>query len=345
MAKREKAKFDYAAQLRELKSGGPRRLYLLCGEEDYLRGSFMTELKKLCVGDAEEEFNYRRLNGNPEPRQFSEAVESAPFLSERTLVEVRDFDINACRDSQLEQLKEILGDIPDYCTVVLLTPAGREPDGRLASVRYVKKTGKYIEFAVQDQGALVRWIGRRFAAHGKKIGSREAQQLIFSAGPLMNRLVSEIEKIAAAVQGDTVTARDIDELVQRLPEAEVFEFTDRLSQGRFDEAAHGLGELIRCREEPVRLLALIGTQMRRVYAFKLAQESGANRETIMELTGVRFDFVLEKIRASASQFTIEQLRDIVELCAVYDYRMKSTGVDGNELLRELFGAMAVRVRC
>lgn len=345
MAKKEKPKFDYAAEVRRLKSEGPERLYLLCGEEDYLRQSFLCELKKLCLGDAEEEFNYRRLSGNPEPRQLSEAVESAPFFSERTLAEVKDFDINACRDFQLEQLKEIFGDIPDYCTVVLLTPAGREPDGRLAAVKAVKKLGRYIEFTVQDQAALTLWIGKRFAALGKSIGRREAEQLIFSAGALMNRLIPEIEKIAAAVPGDTVTAGDIDELVQRLPEAEVFEFTDRLAAGRFDDAAKTLGELIRCREEPVKLLALIGSQVRRMYAAALALEKGAGREQLMELTGVKFDFILQKLRASARRFTVEQLRDMVELCAVYDYKLKSTGTDGSELLRELFAAMAARVQC
>ena len=45
MAKKEKPKFDYAAELRRLKSEGPERLYPLCGEEDYLRRSFLGELK------------------------------------------------------------------------------------------------------------------------------------------------------------------------------------------------------------------------------------------------------------------------------------------------------------
>ena len=345
MAKKEKTKFDYAKELHQLKSDGPARLYLLCGEEDYLRRSFLGELKKLCLGDAEEEFNYRRLSGNPEPQQLSEAVESSPFFSERTLVEVKDFDINVCRDSQLERLKDILSDIPDYCTVALLTPAGREPDGRLAAVKAVKKLGRYIEFTVQDQAALVGWIGKRFAALGKSIGRREAEQLIFNAGALMNRLIPEIEKIAAAVHGDTVTAQDIDELVQRLPEAEVFEFTDQLAAGRFDTAAETLGELIRCPEEPAQLLARIGMQIRREYAAALALETGAGREQLMELTGVRFDFILQKLRSSAGRFTLKQLRSMVELCAVYDYKLKSTGTDGNELLRELFAALAVQVRC
>ncbi|MCM1149281.1 MAG: DNA polymerase III subunit delta [Butyricicoccus sp.] len=345
MAKKEKAKFDYAAELRELKNSGPARLYLLCGEEDYLRACFLDELKKLCIGDAPEEFNYRRLNGNPEPQKLFDAVESAPFCSERTLVEVKDFDINACRDAQLEQLKEIWEDIPDYCTLALLTPAGSEPDSRLGAVKAVKKLGKFISFEGQEKSALVSWIARRFAALGKKIGRREAEQLIFSAGGLMNQLMPEIEKIAAGVKGDTVTARDIDKFVQPLPEARVFDFTDRLAAGRFDEAAETLAELIRCREEPVKLLALIGSQLRRVYAVALAQEKGAGRDVLMELGGTRFDFVLQKLRDSARRFTLPQLRGMVELCAVYDYKLKSSGTDGNELLRELFAAMAARVRC
>ena len=86
-------------------------------------------------------------------------------------------------------------------------------------------------------------------------------------------------------------------------------------------------------------------QVRRVYAAALAREKGAGREQLMELTGVRFDFILQKLRASAGRFTLGQLRDMVELCAVYDYKLKSTGTDGNELLRELFAAMAALVRC
>lgn len=340
MAKKEKAKFDYTAELRELKGSGPARLYLLCGEEEYLRACFLDELKKQCVGDSPEEFNYRRLNGNPEPQKLFDAVESAPFCSERTLVEVKDFDINACRDAQLEQLKEIWEDIPDYCTLALLTPAGSEPDSRLGAVKAVKKLGKFISFDEQEKSALVGWIARRFAALGKKIGRREAEQLIFSAGGLMNRLVPEIEKIAAGVKGDTVTARDIDEFVQPLPEARVFNLTDQLAGGELDAAAETLAELIRCREKPVMLFALIAGQFRKIYAVALARERGAGRDELMELAGTRFDFVLQKLRASAGRFTLPQLRDLIELCAEYDYKLKSSGTDENELLRELFGAMA-----
>lgn len=346
MAKKEKETFDYGAQLKKLKSEGPQRLYLLYGEEDYLREAYLDALKELCLSGGEADFNYKRLNGaSLDLGELGQAVDAVPFFAERTLVEVRDYDINRCRDAELERLKGILGDLPEYCTVVFVLPAGYEMDGRLAAVKTLKKLGCALEFTAQGQVALVGWLGKRFAAHGKSIGRQEAEYLLFNAGTLMNRLIPEIEKLAAGTKGETITRRDIDRMVQRLPEASVFDMTDDLGLGKFDAAAKLLGELLGSREEPIKILALIGMQMRRVYAVKLCMAENRGRSEMMELSGVRFDFHLQKLQQSAKQYSLTQLKEILELCAAYDYKMKSSGMDNGELLKELFSRMAACVRC
>ena len=340
MAKKEKKTFDYAAQLRRLKADGPQRLYLLCGEEVYLRQAFFEELKSACLGDADRAFNDKRLTGGEDLGELSQAVDAMPFFAGRTFVEVWDFDPSRFRDASWERLKAILSDIPDYCTVALLTPAGASPDGRLASVRALKKLGQYLEFTPQEGPALTGWIGKRFAALGKTISRKDAEYLIFCAGGLMNGLLPEIEKLAAGTEGSEIARRDIDAMVQRLPEAEVFDLTDMLSAGRFDDAAQTLAQLLAMREEPIKLLALIGMQMRRVFAVKLAAEERRSREETMELSGVRYDFILQKLRQSAKRYTLPQLADILDMCARYDYKMKSTGLDSGALLREFFAELA-----
>ena len=346
MAKKEKARFDYNAELRQLKELGPERLYLLCGEEDYLREAYLEELKKMCLAGGEADFNYKRLNGaSLELGELSQAVDAVPFFAEHTLVEVRDYDVNRCREGELERLKAILGDLPAYCTLVFVFASNYELDGRLSSVRTMKKLGRCIEFTAQGQAALVGWIGKRFAAQGKSISRQDAEYLIFNAGSLMNHLIPEIEKLAAGVRGETVTARDIDELVQRLPEADAFTMTDLLGLGKFDDAARLLGELLAKREEPIKILALVGMQMRRVFAVKLAMRENRSRSEMMELCGVKFDFILQKLQQSARQYTLAQLKEILELCAEYDYKMKSSGQDGTELLKEHFSRMAACVKC
>lgn len=342
MAKKEKTKFSYAAELRQMKEKGPERLYLMYGREDYLRERLLEELRKLCV-PGEAEFSYRRLNGAAlDLGELEEAVNALPFFTERTLVEVRDYDLNKCRDAEAERLKAILSDIPDYCTVAFVQSAGNEPDGRLAVVKALKKLGRAVEFTEQDQDALVKWIVNRFSSLGKSVARQDAEFLIFLSGTLMSGLIPEIEKAAAHARDAVVTRADIEATASRIPEADVFEMTDMLSQGKMDRAAALLSDLLADKSNhPILLLALIGQQMRRLYTVKLAQSEGRSRADAMELTGVRYDFIFNKLTACARPYSLEKLKTIVELCAEYDYRMKSTGQDAGELIRELLVRIAV----
>ena len=88
---------DYGAQVRSLREQGPGRLYLLWGREDYLREQYLLELKKLCLPGGEDDFSYHRFDGAELDFQaLADAVDAVPFLTERTLIEVRGFDTNKC---------------------------------------------------------------------------------------------------------------------------------------------------------------------------------------------------------------------------------------------------------
>lgn len=344
MAKNSKndKKTDYGAVLRELKDKGAERLYLLWGAEDYLRESFFDEIKKLCLDGGSSDFNHHRLEGSPlNMQKLSEAVDAVPFMGEKTLVEVRDFDVNGVKDEDTERLKNIISDIPDYATVVFLLPVGYEPDGRKAAIKALKKLGNAIEFTVQAQGLLVNWITRRFAALGKSIGRAECEKLIFTSGELMTRLIPEIEKIAGFSKGESITSADIEKTAQRIPEASVFEMTDRLSEKDFDKAASLLAELLQSGEHPIKILAMIGFQIRRLYTARVALDKKLGRDFVMESCGISYSFLADKLLKSAAGFSTQQLKKAVELCAESDYRMKSSSEDDEDILKELLLRIAV----
>ena len=201
MAKGKEEKLNYKQEILKLKAEGPSRLYLLWGKEDYLREQYLTQLKAVCIPDGETGFNFRRFDGPDLPSaQLREAVDAMPFLSDRSFVELRDVDINKLKEAQ--EVQEILTDIPDYCTVCFIQNADYEPDGRLKLVKTIREKGTELKFTQQGQGALIDWIARRYAACGKRIDFEAAQRLIFISGDLMNRLIPEIEKIAAVRAGE-----------------------------------------------------------------------------------------------------------------------------------------------
>ena len=91
--KRKEPALDYGAEIRKLKEQGPRRLYLLWGEEDYLRDDYMKTLREICAADEAEGFQSRIFKqAQPDPVELRFAIDTLPFFSERSLIEIREMD-------------------------------------------------------------------------------------------------------------------------------------------------------------------------------------------------------------------------------------------------------------
>jgi len=337
MAKRtdkNEKRLHYPSALRELKEHGPGRLYLLWGPEDYLREDYLGRLKKLCLPEGEDSFSYRRLDGPElESEALRQAVDALPFLTERSFVELRGVELN--RLGEADKVLKILRDIPEYCTVAFVQSAQFEPDGRLKFVKGLREIAEELKFTQQPQGMLLDWISRRFAAAGKSIELEAAQRLIFISGDLMNRLIPEIEKIAAYARGDRVTTADVEAVANHIPEAVIFDMTDQISKKQINAAIATLAELLSDRNnEPIPMLAMLGVQMRKLYAARLAIEQGLGARFVMDVCGVKYEYVARMLLQSARGFTLPQLKAAVVLCAETDYRIKSSGMDDRLLLQE-----------
>ena len=333
--KKEEVKLNYREELQKLKSGGPLRLYLLWGAEDYLRDQYLTQLKKLCLPDGEDSFSFKRMDGPELDREaLQQAVDSIPFLSERSFVELRDVDLN--RVSEPEKLLKILEDIPDYCTVAFVQNTQFEPDGRLKFIKGLREMAQELHFTRQSQGALVDWVIRRFAAAGKAVELEAAQRLIFISGDLMNRLIPEIEKVASYTKGERVTVDDVEAVANHIPEAVIFTMTDHIAKREYNAALGVLSELLADKNNtPIAMLAMLGQQMRRLYAARLAADKRLGADYVMEVCSLRYDYLASRLMASARGFTPRQLKRAVELCAEADYQMKSSSADDTELFKEV----------
>ena len=326
--------FNYAAELRTLKERGPEKLYLFRGEEEYLREQFLAALKKKCLPEGEDDFSYKRMDGpGLDAQKLRQAVDAMPFLTERTFIELREIDVNHLSDP--DACVKIISDIPDYCTVVFVLKPDYDIDGRLRFIKTLRAEGRELNFTQQSQGMLTDWIVRRFAAAGKGIELAAAQRLIFISGSLMSRLIPEIEKIAAYAKGEKVTAADVEAVANHIPEADVFEMTELIAQKKHNSALAVLSELLSDKNnEPIMIISVLGRQMRQLYAARLAIEKNLGSKYVTEVCAVKYDFIASKLLAAARGFTLPQLKRAVELSAETEYRMKSSGADARELLKE-----------
>lgn len=328
-----KTKIDnsaYQKLKKEIADNNLGNLYVFHGEEAYLRDYYLGRMKAKLLPEGLEDFNYHVLQGKDfDLKGLAMLIDCLPVMSERTLVVVMDYDLYK---GDKEGLAAVLGDLPDYlCLVFVYDLIEYKADARTKLAAAIKARGSVVQFQRQDQGDLVDWIHRRFKADGHDIDSEEARYLIFLCGDLMTGLISEIGKISAYAKNHRVTRGDIDAVATPQLDAVVFQMTDAIAAGNFDKAAAVLGDLLHMQEAPIKLLAVLGRQLRQLYSARLALEAGKGSPYLMELWGLRSAYPADKLMQAARRFSLPWCRRAVIRCGELDLAMKSGG-DGEELL-------------
>ena len=324
---------------KDLKDGTLGSLYLFHGEEAYLRDHYLGKMKEELLTGGLDDFNYHTLSAKDySPARLRELVDAMPMMSERTLVVVSDYDIYK---GDKDALAEIFSDLPDYlCLVFVYDVIEYKADARTKLAGVVKEKGSVVDFARQEQGDLTDWVHRRFRALDHDISTDDARYLIFLCGDLMNGLISEIGKVGSYAKERRVTRGDIDAVATPQLDAVVFQLTDAIAGGNFDKAFAVLGDLLSMQEAPIKLLSVLGKQLRQLYTARLAIDGKKGVPWLMEQWGMRSSYPAEKLMQSARKFSLPWCRRAVERCEETDLAMKSTGIAGEELLTGLLLELA-----
>ncbi|MDO4810798.1 MAG: DNA polymerase III subunit delta [Eubacteriales bacterium] len=327
MATKKATKGAGFSELRNaIKNGELENIYIFQGEESYLRQRCLEEIKELLIPAGFEEFNFHRLSGKGLSVQtLAETVEAMPMMAQHTMVVVSDMDLFKLEESQRSALIDLLSDFPDYCTLIFVydqLPYKR--DGKMKKLigaldSYVTE----VEFAQQEREQLLRWLKRRFAAVGHDIDAATADHLLFTCGTLMTDLVSEIEKIGAYAKETNVTVADINAVCEPILDARVFDMTNAITAGKFDDAAHVLGELLRMQVDPIAILAAIGKELRRLYTARMALDAGKDRFWLKSLWNMSSDYPAKLLLQAAKRVDHDWCAAAVKRCQILDRRMKS----------------------
>ena len=318
-----------------LKNKDLGRLYFFHGEETFLLHHYLGQMKKQLLDELTESFNYHRLNNETfDIRSFADAVENLPMMAENTFVQVDDIDLFKMNEGDRTKMIDILSDIPDYCTVVFTyVTVPWKPDKRLKKLWEAVDGGNIVEFAKQDQRDLIAWVTRHFAAHKKRISSDLCAYLIDITGGTMMALSGEIDKICAYSGADEIRKTDIDAVTEPVLDAVVFQMTDLLSAGRYDQALMKLQQLLKMQQEPLAILGAVGGHFRRIAAARTLLDNGRNASDLQKLCGIP-DYPARKTMEAARRFSVSFCRKAAELVVETDYKMK-TSFDDNERLLEL----------
>ncbi len=312
----------------DIKNQSFHRVYLLYGEEAYLRRQYREELYKALAPEGDS-MNVSRYEGKQvDVRQLIDLCETIPFFAERRVLFLEDtgFFKNKC-----EELADYMKELPDYLCLVFNE---EQVDKRSRMYKAVKNAGHIAEFTKLDEKKLMEWAAGVLGRNGRNISRKNAELLLSKTGDDMGNLRNEVEKLIMYTAGrDVVTEKDIEEICTTQTQNKVFEMVRAVAEQNQKKALLLYEDLLALKEPPMRILFLLSKQFRQMLEAKQMARSGMSEREIASALGVQ-SFVVRGLSSYGKRFSMEELRKAVEDFAEAEEAVK-TGKLGDVLSVEL----------
>lgn len=303
--------------LNDLKSGNFKQVYLLYGEESYLRLQYRDKLKAALVA-ADDTMNYHYFEGkDTNPLELIDLAETMPFFAERRVILVEN---SGFFKKSVDQLAEYLRAVaPTACFVFV----EREVDKRGRMFKAVRDAGRAVEFAQQNEATLKKWILVQLKKEEKRIAEPTLNYFLQKTGTDMENIYRELEKVFCYTLGrDVVTQEDIDAICIRQVSNQIFDMVEAIAQRRQQQALKLYYDLLSLKEPPMRILFLIGRQFNLLMQVKELKKKGYDDKRIGEKTGLH-GFIVKKYVAQAARFSMEELGEALTACVEADEAVKT----------------------
>ncbi|WP_274365784.1 DNA polymerase III subunit delta [Paenibacillus thermotolerans] len=332
---------DYKQAARDILKGVYKPIYVLHGTETYLIGEWLDLLIEHAVEPDSKDFALSRYDlYDTSLEQVLDDAETPPFLAPTKLVIASgaQFLTGGKDTSKAEHRMELLQkylESPSDTAIVVFTVHAEKLDERKKIVKALKQADAVISFAPMSPSELAAWVGKKATGRGVRIDDDAVQALLERVGGNAAALAAEIEKMSLFVgSGNVITRSTVDELTVRTTEQNVFLLVEEIAKLRPERAMTILHDLLKEKEEPIKLLALIVRQFRMMLGSKELQRQGFSQAQIASQLGAH-PFAVKMASEQAKRYKPETLERIIAELADLDYGMK-TGLIDKVLGLELF---------
>lgn len=290
----------------DLKSGQLNRVYLLYGEEAYLKKQYREKLRNALVSP-DDTMNYAYYEGKGiNINEVIDLAETLPFFAERRLIVLED---TGFFKSAAPELADYLKEMPETTAMIFVES---EVDKRSKLYKAVQNTGRAVELGRQDEGALIRWVAGHVKREKKQIAESTIRYFLAKVGTDMENIQKEMEKLFCYTMDKTeITVSDVEEICTTQIANCIFDMVNAVADKQQKKALDYYYDLLALKEPPMKILALLARQFKLLLEVKTMDKQGYPRQEIATKLGLS-PFVIGKYQAQAKAFSSRELRDIIE---------------------------------
>ncbi|EOS21712.1 DNA polymerase III, delta subunit [Lachnospiraceae bacterium A4] len=302
----------------DIKSAQFSHLYLLYGEEAYLRRQYRDKLRAALV-PADDTMNCSVYSGKD--INASEVVDLAgtmPFFAERRVIIIEN---SGWLKSGNDQFLALVKAIPDTTYLILVE---EETDKRSKLYKAVTANGYAALCEMQDEATLRKWVMGLLKKENKLITPGALTLLLDKTGTSMENIRREVEKLVCYKYYDEgITASDVEELCIVQIQNQIFDMVEAVAQKKQKQALKLYYNLLALKEAPMKILALIARQFNMLLQVKEMKSKGYHESDIARQTGLNPYYLKKKYIPQAAQFRQAQLETALKACVEAEEAVKT----------------------
>ncbi len=303
--------------LEDIRSQNFKQVYLLFGEEAYLKNQYRDKLLGALLPEGDTMNLHVYENADVPVKEIIDLAETMPFFAERRVIVLNGSGLFRKNG---EEIAEYLPVMPES-TVLLFVE--QEVDKRSRLYKTVKDRGRAVEFAAQDEETLTKWILSILKKENRKITKQTLLLFLEKTGTDMQNIARELEKLICYTMGrDVIANEDVEAVCTTRVTSRVFEMVGALAERRQRRALELYYDLLTLKEPPMRILFLIARQFNLLLQVKELRRAGADNRQIGAKVGLP-PFIAGKYVSQAAGFSEKELRNALEECVSYEEDVKT----------------------
>jgi len=314
----------YADFLAQLKRPPTLPVYCFCGEERYLKEKAVALLAQTIQKQQPNipvECRKLRVTQDSIPDILSQALEMPLFSGFKILVLEEAEKIPPSHPGFSDYLKN---PNPNACMVLLSNEKKPNPNHPLLS--HAPPKGQIVQFWPLSENEAVRWIQEEVRCCKKTIGPAAAQMLVQEAGPGLENLSKELDKLCLYTgKRNEATLQDVQHSLGSRKTFQIFDLQRAVSAADAARSLKILRNLSEQSAEPVYLLIRgIYDPLHKQLKAKVLQHSGMP-ETSIHATLKLHRFYDADFFSHLSRKSVSQITQAIRWCSQADVELKTGG--------------------
>lgn len=299
-------------------------IYFFYGEDDFRINKEIEKIKSGVLKKEQMDFNFDKLI-SPSSIDFLTIANSYPVLSEKRVIQIEDFDGSFLNDTGLLDYLNS----PSPTTVIIFYDNSQKINENIKFFKELKNKNYFklhkVRFLYENE--LSSYIKNLSKEKGIKISDEAIYYLIRYTGNNTLNIDNELNKIVSWIKTENkskeLSLNELKPILAFSKTFNIFDFTDKILDRDIREAFSIFSLIYNDGEEPIKIIAVLYNEIRKLYKAKEQESSGMDFETILQTNSI-LPFLKKKFLKNLSSFSGYELKRIMKLLEETDFKLKTT---------------------